>query len=295
METDKVPVLIACYLRPSNLQAILEIISESPRRVYIQIDYPPLQFMNLHLEILSTINSFTTKLEIVTKINPENLGVQFAVPFAIDWVLGIESSVLVLEDDCIPNQSALAFFDESISLISGKVVLISGRCPSVEVEKSELSLSNYALTNGWLVTKQSWDLIRPTFRIPNIREVITSTNTLFRYLPFSFFLAACISVNRGKSKAWDCFILLRMIVNNYYSISPDKSCITVLGVDEYASNTKPGLRNVNEIYSVASTKAPSSKVDVSKRYRKETNRTFIREVYNIRWFHIFSPIKALLK
>jgi hypothetical protein len=231
---------------------------------------------------------------IKVKISEKNLGVRFAVPAAINWALESCESLIVLEDDCLPNQYALDYFDESIKMVNQKTVLASGSTlPNFPEKLSGYSYeSAYPLIWGWALTKNSWAKIRPD-QVITFKEIFQS---ILKYpnktISILYFYAAVIRVDRGLLNAWDSPVALRMLINNYKSIIPDSSVISNVGQDDVASHfesisTKPEFTVTNY-----GNRAPSMTKNLSENLSRELDKEIQNQIYKMKFRHILSPIKS---
>jgi len=292
-------VLIVCYLRPKNLDAILSLLNGANRKIYIFLDKAPSNLGHITESIKEVISSHKN-LEIAVIEARDNCGVGKAVPIAIDQVLQLENKVIVLEDDCIPNEFALEYFDYFSKYLEEKVVMVSGRSSrksNADVyTNSRVTYCSYPLINGWLVGQEGWNRINP------LQSKFCFTKCLFwlirhpeRILVFCFFWAAVIRVRSGQLRAWDSLIAFRMLVDGLLSINPDRTCVTVLGVDEVASNTKILKSTVSEVYLEADKLAPSHFLDKSHESRRNADQQIESGIYNVNFLNFLSPLWALLR
>ena len=106
----KPPVLIICYRRPANLDIIVRACKDKSRDIYIFVDKCD-DYDELNIEVCRMANKYAESAErIRVTVSGKNLGVRFAVPAAIDWALESSESLIVLEDDCIPNEYAFDYY-----------------------------------------------------------------------------------------------------------------------------------------------------------------------------------------
>jgi hypothetical protein len=293
-------ILIVAFRRPNELVELVESLSGSGKKVYVYVDFDEnlsvenqevIQFAK-RLQTLGAVNCF---------INSKNVGVGRAVPTAINWSLETENNILVLEDDCELGEHALSYFSNTLELISGDVVIVSGRSAWPEEGASacysRLTLTNLPLTNGFLVSKQSWELISRSLENPKIssRYLISVIKDPRRILVLNFFYSACLINDRIDAKAWDCFIVFEMLVSNFFSVNPNLSAVTTRGIDDVASNTKLTNFESFEYIVKASSNKPSEVLDKGRSSIKLTNRQVSKKIYNVKIQNLFSPLKSWLK
>lgn len=294
------PVLIVCYLRPQNLDTILSEIEKSPRKTYIFLDKAPSHLGHISKEILSVVAKHQETLDITTFQMEINLGVGIAVPYAVSEVLKIERDLIVLEDDCIPNRFTLEYFDFASEHVTGKTVMVSARCAGPSgggfLKEACATFTTYPLINGWLTNQSAWTQINPLEHDIKVKQASSWLIKNPKKIPaFCFFLAAVIRVKNGNLKAWDSFVAFKMLIGGLRSISPNRTCVTVLGVDEVASNTKIGRTTISDVYIHADLESPSHELDETSEAKLNTDRKVEKYIYQIRFRHLFSPILAIMR
>jgi hypothetical protein len=267
-------------------------------KVYIFID-GTLEPQPLNEQIFLATEAHQNRLEIHTFRSQRNLGVAQALPAAVDWVLEYEDSVIILEDDCIPNRFALSYFEDTQKFLDGRVLIVSARSPwAADNHNPEiLTLSSYPLSNGWLINSTGWI---------KFREFQTSANYLIAYLfgvitnlsktiPLSYFFAASLLARNGLVKSWDSELAFFMLVYKKFAITPDQTCVEILGVDAVASNTLGLDTNTSEVFLKSSNIAPTRKYDLSKKQTKKIDKQIEKSIYFIKLRNIFSPVKSWLR
>jgi hypothetical protein len=289
-------VLIIGYLRPDNIAKILEQLNRS-HKVYIFIDYS-MDRNTLNEQVLRVAQINKEKLNLQIYQAEKNFGVAKSVPAAIDWVLSREEAVVVFEDDCIPNDFAMIYFNNVKKLLSAEIVMISGRSPwnSGLFEPKSLVLSNFPLTNGWMIKSKSWSDFRK-FQLKGdyfksyVKGSLRNPNKL---IPISFFTAASVLAKRNLIKSWDAEFAFFILLNNKFSVTPNFTCVEVLGVDAVASNSMLSAYEGSEIFVPASNTPPSTELNLEKYMTSKVNYQIMKKIYYMKWYHIFSPIKSML-
>ena len=290
----KPPVLIICFRRPRNLEVILRACEDKSRDIYIFVDKSEL-YDELNNEVCRIANRLSESTEsIKVMISEKNLGVRFAVPAAINWALESCESLIVLEDDCFPNQFALDYFDKSIELISQETVLASGSTLPNFPEKLSgfVYESEYPLIWGWGLTKNSWAKIRPDQGFAFKEIFLSILKYLNRTIPILYFYAAVIRVDRGLLNAWDSPVALRMLIKNYKSIIPDTSVISNVGQDDVASHFESAKSKPEITVTNYGNRAPSMTKNLSTKLSKELNQEIQTQIYKMKLQHVLSPIKS---
>ncbi len=234
------------------------------------------------------------------QIHPTHLGPGIAMLKALDWVLQYEEIVLILEDDVFPNKYAVKYWDSLRSYLLSTTVLASSRSPFQDHTISNnlnSGLSKFALTNGWIITRQIWKEFQRHQNKPLLFEFskfIFKKPLEVRPEHF-FFLAAAILGRRKIVAAWDSQFIFFVLLNKIKTITPNKSCVEIRGVDAVASNTIAHPNTINEIFWRADDVPPA----IYFSNDEETNALYDKEIkskiYKIRWWHVFSPLKSYLR
>lgn len=293
-------VIIIVYKRITNLEKLITNLQKSKRDILVYVDYDDYGSPE-NQAVISYVRQFTELGVITSKINVRNVGPGYAIPEAVQWGFNFANYLLVLEDDCEIGINALEYFTNNQYLIDQKIKIISGRAAwdmeAPSRPKEILTLTNYALTNGWLVSADSWSDLS-IYLSRKIRLVDIAKNILFnpsRALPLLFFYSACLVNMKTERNAWDCFIVLQMILENYYAVNPDMSCISTGGIDEFATNTKIKLSEKISYISFASNSPPAHLLNRDEYFIKSTNKQIERNLYKIKFFHLLSPLNSCFK
>jgi hypothetical protein len=291
-----IPVLIVGYLRPENIAKILDSINPE-RSIYVFIDHSaidPVKNEQVHLTALS----FGETRSLTVHKTDSNLGVGKAIPAAISWVFEREECVIVLEDDCIPNEFMFEYFEKNITLLNSENIILSARAPYVAPQNvmNKNGKSSYPLTNAWAIRKEEWNhfLDSSNSRFPLAEFLKGLLLNPRNFLSLNYFFAATIRARNGLLKAWDVEMSLYFLSHGKKCLLPNHSCVTILGVDAVASNTRAGGKNTSEVYLAASRLSPSSDWDFSKIFQLKIDGQIARNIYGIRVRHIFSPLKSVV-
>jgi len=128
----KKPVLFLIFNRPDTTKQVFEAIREyQPKQLFIAADGPREEKHN-EKELCEETRKIAQKVdwdcEVKTLFRNENLGCRDAVSSAIDWFFENVEDGIILEDDCLPNQSFFKFCEEMLELYKNdtRIMHISG-------------------------------------------------------------------------------------------------------------------------------------------------------------------------
>jgi hypothetical protein len=257
----KTPVVIIGFNRPDLLSSVLSNSNLVDRRVYISIDGP--RHEEEVDEVRDCINLSSAFLEInpagKLQFSPTNLGCKRGVTTAIDWGFSFEESLIILEDDIVPNDFFFNFMDEQLekNKSNQKIWQINGHSALPQAnEFNGVHLSIFPQIWGWGTWKDRWlkynrDLKgwngSPT-KIAELNSVNYFTDELANY--WKDRLNECA----GGFDTWDYQWVYSMWLESAYSIAPGLSLSANQGFDDRATHTK-----------LASDKNRDRAIDLNKR------------------------------
>ena len=158
-------VLLLVFNRPETTVRILqEIRTARPERLYVAADGPRQNSGN-DLELCRKVRQITTSIdwqcEVKTRFLEKNLGCKDAVHSALNWFFEHEEQGIILEDDCLPDNSFFRFCEEMLEKYQNdtRIMTISGSNfqPLNEIENSYY-FSRYPNIWGWATWRRAWQL-----------------------------------------------------------------------------------------------------------------------------------------
>lgn len=172
-----------------------------------------------------------------------NLGCKRRPETGIDWVFERVDQAIILEDDCLPNES---FFPYCESLLNKyrydeRVMMISGYCFFSNEHRSDVSYhySYLASTWGWATWRRAWLLNDPF--LTNWSLVVES-KLIERLFPnkihTKYWYDVFAKILDGRlTDAWDYQWQLSCWVNSGYRIFPTVNLIKNIGYGQDATHT----------------------------------------------------------
>ncbi|HPD75526.1 MAG TPA: hypothetical protein PKZ65_05665 [Methanoregulaceae archaeon] len=161
-----VPVLFLIFNRPDTTQRVFDEIRKArPLRLFVAADGPRKdrpEDSALCQKTREILRQVDWECNVSTLFRDENLGCKHAISRAIDWFFSQVEEGIILEDDCVPDQSFFPFCrelleryrdDERIMMISGINYLFN----RVGIPESYYFSRYYAIW-GWATWKRAWGL-----------------------------------------------------------------------------------------------------------------------------------------
>ncbi len=236
------PVLYLIFNRLDTVkQTFPEIQKAKPKQLFIGADGPRTKQEKEKTDavreyILKNIN---WKCEVKILFKNKNLGCNYAVSGAIDWFFENVEQGIILEDDCLPDQSFFRFCQEMLEKYkeNKKIMSISGYNPLgvYNIDESYL-FSKYFYCWGWATWRRAWKLNDLEMKeYINIKKL----GILKEYLPGFFeriFYKKKFNQNvEGKINSWDASFSFSQIFYKKLSIIPKANLIQNLGFSNLSS------------------------------------------------------------
>lgn len=158
------PVLFLVFNRPDTTRQVFEAIREAkPPRLYIAADGPRSNKAS-EAEKCAEVRKIATAVDwpcqVRTLFRDQNLGCKMAVSGAITWFFEQEEQGIILEDDCLPNQSFFWFCEELLNKYKDneRIWSISGNNFQNGIKRGNASyyFSNYSHIWGWATWRRAW-------------------------------------------------------------------------------------------------------------------------------------------
>ena len=239
------PVLFLVFNRPSTTAKVFEAIRKArPTKLFIAADGP--REGRNETEICEEVRAIATQVdwpcEVYKLFRESNLGCGRAVSEAISWFFDHVEQGIILEDDCLPDNSFFQFCDilldkyvetKQIMFISGNNWLPNGWKP-----KKQSYLFGHVGVWGWATWKRAWSLY--DYNMPawgskankdKIRRAINNNNW------FDFYLGMFDNAYEKTLDTWDLQWLHCIFNNGGLAINPSVNLVKNIGFGPGATHT----------------------------------------------------------
>lgn len=239
METNlKTPILFIIFNRPEvTLQVFNEIRKIKPSKLYVVADGPRQNLPEEKARCEETrkiIDSVDWQCEIHKNYSDINLGCKKRVSSGIDWFFENEEQGIILEDDCLPNQSFFKFCKEMLNKYKDdeRIGMISGDNFQFGKVKNEYSyyFSKYSHIWGWATWRRAWK--KYDVNISNWPQVKKEKllNKVFNNKRDTYYWSSIFDdVYNNKIDTWDYQWSYTCFINNYLSVMPAHNLISNIG------------------------------------------------------------------
>jgi GR25 family glycosyltransferase involved in LPS biosynthesis len=293
IQVEKLPVLLTLHVRSEYLEEQLDTLKMAGiQELYISIDGPRNHEEELLqskiFKLLDSIRDEFHKIEI--NKSDKNQGIAVAMISAIDWFFASNDYGAIFEDDVKFERETLLFFTKALESIKDmpNVLLVSGVQPFATNSASQkVQFTNYPQIWGWATYAKKWKEMRGyVFQIPSGKQRLTRRVK-------NFWRVGWKRVALGYLDTWDLPIAMGMLFSNKLCMLPPVNLTSNIGIDNFSTNTHSakfplGLK-ISKMPHEMELDAIPSRTQI-----ENMNRKFEREIYEVKFRHIFSSILSWL-
>jgi hypothetical protein len=233
------PILFLIFNRPDTTKQVFDEIRQAqPAQLFIAADGPrkdqphDYELCKITREIIHQVD---WDCKVYTRFQDENLGCKRGVSSAIDWFFSNVEEGIILEDDCVPDQSFFPFCQELLERYRDdkRIMMISGMnyiFNKMEMKESYF-FSRYYPIWGWATWKRAWsyyDLNMADWPEYNPQIFL---NHLYCHTKIAGFLHHMFKeAYFNKIDTWDIQWAFACLINNGLAICPKFNLISNIGV-----------------------------------------------------------------
>ncbi len=227
------------------------------------------------------ISNIDWECEVKTFFRERNFGCKMAIIEAIDWFFVNEEMGIILEDDCLPNQSFFLFCEELLGKYSENtsVSAISGtNINGISSTESDYFYSLIGGNWGWATWRSSWNNFHS-----DITSFLTDENLsiIESNLNNKRLFSAVKSIYKNnidsmENDAWDFQWLFIRLLNNQLTVVPKRNLISNIGFiadSTHTSDTESPLANLKS-YPIDWPMNFPTNFDVNSEYDQSNSKYF---------------------
>jgi len=242
----KTPIAFIVFNRTEPTQLVFQEIAKArPKKLMVISDGPRAGVLG-EAEKVSQVRNITASIdwecELTTNYSEENLGCKVRVSTGLDWVFNQVEEAIILEDDCIPDQSFFQFCQELLELYreDKRVGMISGDNFHAIDRRNSYYFSKYFHIWGWATWRDRWTLnydvsMKTWPKLKNSTELLCLMGSSSSQ---KFWTKTFQKVFDGEIDTWDYQWVYANWIRNRVSIMPSKNLITNIGFGVDATHTK---------------------------------------------------------
>jgi hypothetical protein len=246
MSTLQTPVALFIFNRPEQTAKVFERIARAkPSTLLVIADGPRNEAERARCESArAVLHKMDWPCELKTNFSDHNLGCRKRMSGGIDWVFEQVESAILLEDDCVPDQSFFRFCEELLQRYADEPHVLSISGDNFQFGRSRTSDSYYfsRLTHvwGWATWRRAWrkydvDMKRwPAVRDTQFLEDFLSADPA----SIAGIRDAIDKVYRREVDTWDTQWMLSSWLADGLTILPEVNLITNIGFGADATHTR---------------------------------------------------------
>lgn len=248
MNNFNTPILLMIFNRPDTTAKVLDEIKKiKPRQLFVAADAARTgrdeEAALVEQTKMLVENMVDWDCEVKTLYREKNLGCKQAVSSAITWFFESVEQGIILEDDCVPDQSFFMYCQELLETYKDdpSVMHIGGSNFQHSKKRGDASyyFSAYNHIWGWATWKRAWD--KYDVDIADFPEFVEKEKikTIWdkTYIQ-NIWLKKFASVFEKKVDTWDYQWTYAIWNNGGTCIIPNTNLITNIGFGEDATHTK---------------------------------------------------------
>lgn len=179
--------------------------------------------------------------EVFKNYAQDNMGCGRRISSGLDWVFEKEEQVIILEDDCVPDETFFRYCQEMLEYYKDdeRIMMISGNNPYASCYQGDEDylFSKVPFIWGWASWRRSWKLY--DFDLKSLPENRKS-RVFKRVLPtkaYWVYMAEYESLYRHEFDTWDYQLMYAGILHDKLNIAPRESHVFNIGFSQEATHT----------------------------------------------------------
>lgn len=241
----KTPLLFIIFNRPEPTKIVFDEIRKArPQKLFIAADGPrpdrpeDIEKCRLAREVVKSID---WPCEVKKLFQEKNLGCKLGATTGITWFFDNVEEGIILEDDCLPDQSFFRFCEEMLERYRDepRIVMVSGyNIAGIYDSDYSYIFSKYGGLWGWASWKRSWKQYDITMSLwknkenqEKIKKAIGNRNE------WNYKQRLYEQTFNGQKDTWDYQWETYRLLNGQLSVLPTKNLVENLGFGADATHT----------------------------------------------------------
>ena len=242
----RTPVALLIFNRPDTTERVFKEIAKArpPKLLVVADGARPNKIGEIDKceQARTILNQVNWDCEVLTNYSDTNMGCKLRVSSGIDWIFQTVEEAIILEDDCLPEQSFFRFCEEMLIRYrhNERIGMVSGGNLQFGKQRGVGSyyFSRYTHIWGWASWRRAWQYydrdisLWPQFRDEGWIEALFKTQGEQEYWRNSF-----QQVFDGKLDTWDCSWTFTALTHGLLQVAPNVNLISNIGFGPDATHT----------------------------------------------------------
>ena len=249
-----VPVALFLFNRPNETRIVFKAIAKiKPSTFFLIADGPRgenLEDRQLCAEARSIVDQVDWPCKVYKLYSNKNQGCRNAIPNGLDWVFSYVEQCIILEDDCVPNESFFYYCEELLNLYKDnpRIMTIGGHRYDGPDEFNSASyfFSKYPNTWGWATWRRAWERFDLELtQWPTLKKTDWLQKILGNQLYESYWSRIFDQMVSGMD-AWDYALVFSCWLHGGISIRSKVNLIENIGFGPEATHTKENHQLISQ-------------------------------------------------
>ncbi len=234
------PILFIIFNRPDLTKQVFEAIKrQKPKNLYIVSDGPRVNNAEDLEKIVAcrnlVLNNIDWECNVKTLFREKNLGSGLGIVEALNWFFDNEDYGIILEDDCLANDTFFSFCENLLIRYADKneIMHISGNSYLLNMFKPRESyfFSKVPISWGWATWKRAWLMMN--YKMDDFEERFTKLPPIGK-IWYNDWKAV---LDDDVTDAWDFQWYFSILTNNGICIHPSVDLVENIGFSKNATHT----------------------------------------------------------
>ena len=247
------PVALLVFNRPDETSRVFAAIREArPQQLLVIADGPrtnrPDEVARC-IKVRQIIEQVDWPCQVEYLYSETNLGCRKRVSSGLDWVFSQVEEAIILEDDCLPDQTFFRYCQEMLALYryDERVMMVSGSNLLEEWKTATQSyhFSYYGGVWGWASWRRAWhyyDVDMPLWGEPEIRDRVC--DVIGAKIDFNKRAKAFDNTASGRIDTWDYQWSFARLMQSGLTVVPSVNLVSNIGFGRDATHTKNARASV---------------------------------------------------
>lgn len=247
----KTPVAFFVFNRPDTTARVFEAIRRAAPSTLLVVADGPRPERPDEADRCGAVREIVSRVDwpcrVLCNYSEENLGCRRRMSSGLDWVFDQVEEAIILEDDCLPDQSFFLFCQELLERYrdDGRVMMISGDNfhARTRTDADSYYFSRYPHIWGWASWRKAWLRYDVDMKLwPRVREQRCLDALFPNPRQSRFWQEAFDGVHRGDIDTWDHQFTFSCLINNGLCVLPAVNLVSNLGFGPDATHTRSGTK-----------------------------------------------------
>jgi hypothetical protein len=302
MNNDFPPVAFFCYNRPVHTERVLTALSLNDNaakiKLYAFIDGPKINADSTTKKNIDNVRKIVSSIdwcaEVIIVARNINMGLGNSIRNGLNEVFNRHSSVIVLEDDLIPQKGFLNYMNFYLEEYRNKnyIYHVSAfqRDCYLNFLLKDIYLTHFMNCSGWGTWKDRWEKTNWDYSYWSNALVDMEFKSMVNYNNY-LRISEQINLNRDECKTWAIFWYLTIMENRGLCVNPKQSYIQNIGDD--GSGTNMGKTKLNNVKILNHQTFPQKNFRINS-YEDKLSKKIVQEAYGSKSKIRFRRLKGLI-